>query len=103
MPAKRDRHPKLSSGNDGFLARWTRVIQATGTAPESTTPAPTQGVVAPAAPRKGQTWWSVEVERKCRVMCSPVDGWLMARYGNDEPPFVVHIDSWHQAFKRTDR
>lgn len=52
-------------------------------------------------PEKGRFGCPSRTGANVGVMCDPVDGWVMTRFG-DEPPFVVHTDNWHQAFKRND-
>lgn len=51
------------------------------------------------APKKGERWESLQGGGVCRVMCDPVEGYVMARFkGNG--PWLLHVNDWHKKFKR---
>lgn len=50
-------------------------------------------------PKKGERYDSIIREATCRVMCDPVEGYVMARY-KGAMPFLVHVSDWHQKFKK---
>lgn len=51
------------------------------------------------SPRKGELWDSLRWGGTCRVMCDPVEGYVMARY-KGAVPWLMHVSDWHKNFKR---
>jgi len=53
-----------------------------------------------AAPVKGELWDALDgTKRTCRVMCNPVEGYVMARF-KGAAPWLLHVNDWHKKFKR---
>jgi hypothetical protein len=53
-----------------------------------------------APPKKGERWDAVDgTNRTCRVMCDPVEGYVMARY-KGASPWLLHVNDWHKKFRR---
>lgn len=50
-------------------------------------------------PRKGERWDSVLQQQTCRVMCDPIEGYVMARF-KGAMPFIVHVSDWNRKFTR---
>jgi len=48
-------------------------------------------------PIKGQRWDSVVTRRTVRVMCNPVEGYVMVRY-KGAAPFLIHVNDWKHVF-----
>lgn len=86
---------------EGFISRWTKVIKESGTGTEGGLAAggPEVDSEEREVPRKGQRWETLDGTRTCRVMCAPVEGYVMARYPG-AVPWVMHINDWHKKFKR---
>ncbi|MHA6126494.1 hypothetical protein ACX3YD_09955 [Pseudomonas fluorescens group sp. PF-1] len=54
------------------------------------------------APKKGEQWVRLDSDSTCRVMCDPVEGYVMARY-KGAIPWVMHVNDWAKTFKRTEK
>lgn len=50
-------------------------------------------------PKKGERWDSLQGGGTCRVMCDPVEGYVMARY-RGSGPWLLHVNDWHKKFRR---
>ena len=50
-------------------------------------------------PKKGERWDSLDGSRTCRVMCDPVEGYVMARY-KGAGPWLLHVNDWCKKFRR---
>ncbi|MBC7198237.1 MAG: hypothetical protein H5U32_03210 [Pseudomonas balearica] len=59
----------------------------------------TKKELPPDAPKKGERWESLHGGGVCRVMCDPVEGYVMARY-KGAGPWLLHVNDWLKKFKR---
>lgn len=50
-------------------------------------------------PKKGERWDTIDGSRTCRVMCDPVEGYIMYRF-KGAAPHLLHVNDWFKRFAR---
>lgn len=54
------------------------------------------------APKKGEHWVKLDGGEACRLMCDPVEGYVMARYKGCMP-WVLNVKDLVKTFKRVEK